>query len=491
MEYCDVCGGEILQDNEIKVCSQCGHPALDETAGDFLPLKEAYTALRAGDFEGAMGIFSTLSSRSAAAQWGIFLCRYGIRYERSGGYTYPVCTILRRKRIFDDKYFKKAISLSEGERYEYYKYEGIRIENVRRGVAYTVDVKKKKSIDYYAYEPIDDAIYERDISTKKKVSWVGPIAVGLALVGFTAGLLTLLLDILDSKQTKDTLYVTWEHTPKIYAGQNIDDLRESLSVYYVSGGQSTYITDYTIKGDVKAGDCSITIGYLDLEYVDTITVLGVDGSDGLLYRDIGMGYEVSGFAGTDKEVVLPYYYLGKPVVSIGAGAFLGDDISTVVLHNQIIQIGERAFAESNVESMVIPSSIQSIGFGVFEKAEKLESVRVDSSILGSGMFSYCSSLTHVDLKEGLTEIPSSTFGECSALFEIKIPSSVKIIGSYAFAACTSLRAVYLPMSLELIDSGAFAYIGEIAYPHYEGNWDAVLKAENWCLNTTIGPFMDY
>ena len=493
-QFCEVCGGVILAENGIKVCCECGLPSSEEPQELFAPLSSAYRRLREGDFDGAGEEFSALLRKypaCARAYWGILLCRNGVRYEKQGKYTFPVCTLLRRRRIFDDVYCRGALAHADGRLYEYYKYEAMRIENARRSAAYRIDTIRKKQVDYYEYEALDDVVYERDVAKRRKTSWVGPLVVIFALVAIAAGVLMILLGVAEGKKPKESLSVQFRSVPTVYAGQSVDDLRPFLDVVYTKKGVVSLPSDYGLEGVLKAGKRTITVTYQELFATFEIDVLGVDGTEGLTYRSVKGGVEVASYTGTESDVVIPYYYDGSPVVSVGEGAFFGKKVTEVSLHKNIVSIGRDAFSGSSLLSASVPSSVLEIGEGAYRDCTELTSARIDCAVVGMAMFANCTSLTSVDLANGMTVIPSSTFAQCSALYEIRIPSSVKQIGSYAFAACVSLKVVYFPMSLEIIDVGAFSYIGEVSFPHFEGDWDAVVKVDHWCENTTFGPLMGY
>ena len=59
------------------------------------------------------------------------------------------------------------------------------------------------------------------------------------------------------------------------------------------------------------------------------------------------------------------------------------------------------------------------------------------------MFAGCSSLSTIDLPEGLEVIEAGAFEGCSALASVRIPNSVKRIGRHAFYG-TAIREVVLP-----------------------------------------------
>lgn len=61
--------------------------------------------------------------------------------------------------------------------------------------------------------------------------------------------------------------------------------------------------------------------------------------------------------------------------------------------------------------------------------------------IGNDAFSDCSSLTSINIPEGVTSIGNYAFNECIALKSITIPESVDRIGNYAFYGCSNLKKV--------------------------------------------------
>lgn len=58
----------------------------------------------------------------------------------------------------------------------------------------------------------------------------------------------------------------------------------------------------------------------------------------------GNGYVVTGYSGTDAAIIVPDWYMSKPVTEIGAGAFQGNTVITKVeLPSTITVIGNAAF----------------------------------------------------------------------------------------------------------------------------------------------------
>ena len=64
-------------------------------------------------------------------------------------------------------------------------------------------------------------------------------------------------------------------------------------------------------------------------------------------------------------------------------------------------------------------------------------------------------ITSINIPEGVTEIPASAFYGCTALTNVVFPSTLVSIGSKAFYGCTALTSVTLPASLQTVGEQAF------------------------------------
>ena len=68
----------------------------------------------------------------------------------------------------------------------------------------------------------------------------------------------------------------------------------------------------------------------------------------------------------------------------------------------------------------------------------------------------CSSLTSIDIPEGITNIGEGVFGDCTSLTSIHIPENVTSIGVSAFGGCSSLTSIDIPKKVANIGEEAFA-----------------------------------
>ena len=124
----------------------------------------------------------------------------------------------------------------------------------------------------------------------------------------------------------------------------------------------------------------------------------------------------------------------------------------------VTSIGEWAFSWcSSLTSVEIPNSVTSIGNSAFEVCYSLTAIEIPNSVtsIGSSAFSGCSSLTSVEIPNSVTSIGSSAFYGCSGLTAIEIPNSVTSIGDEAFYGCSKLTAIQIPSSITSIGYSAF------------------------------------
>ena len=172
------------------------------------------------------------------------------------------------------------------------------------------------------------------------------------------------------------------------------------------------------------------------------------------YNEYDSYIEITGYIGTDSNVIIPDYINGKPVTHV-ASNFQGNSIS-------------------NIKTLKIGKNISYIENGAFSFGKGLESVYCDSieywlNITFNGYTAnpvYCDAklyvdgqlLEHVEIPSHITEIKPYTFilstlktinlnnvitiGELafykSALTELYLPASVRNIGLDTFSLCTSL-----------------------------------------------------
>lgn len=121
------------------------------------------------------------------------------------------------------------------------------------------------------------------------------------------------------------------------------------------------------------------------------------------------------------ELEIPAEIDGKPVTSIGGGAFGGcSSLTTIMIPNGVTSIGGESFSEcTSLTEITIPDSVTRIW---------------------DFAFSGCTSLRKITIPDSVTSIEELAFSGCSSLAEITIPDSVVHIGTLAFDGTPWLEA---------------------------------------------------
>ena len=196
--------------------------------------------------------------------------------------------------------------------------------------------------------------------------------------------------------------------------------------------------------------------------------------DGESYSVIGIG------EATDKEILFPLTYKGKPVTSIGNEAFGKNmDITKVVISDNIISIGEAAFDECrNLEEILISDSVAEIGNWAFY-GTRIKSITIPKNVekIGEGVLANCTYLESMEVDSDNTVfnvnnnclIETSTKTIIAGSNKSVLPSdgSVTGIASYSFYGFNQFAKVEIPEGYTTIGDGAFAFcrnLYEISYP---------------------------
>jgi len=198
--------------------------------------------------------------------------------------------------------------------------------------------------------------------------------------------------------------------------------------------------------------------------------------------DSGNAVKITGYTGAGGSISIPASIDGKPVTTLGAYSFANDDVTvvvipdnvtvigdhafdtctdlvTVTIGNGVISIGNYSFSDCDILSTVnMGTNVVSIGMGAFQYNYALVSINLSSVVtIGDYAFLSCDSLTNVVLGEGLTSIGHGAFYDCVLLQSIVIPDSVTTIGIQAFNSCESLVSVTIGNGVQTIGIYAFYY----------------------------------
>lgn len=101
------------------------------------------------------------------------------------------------------------------------------------------------------------------------------------------------------------------------------------------------------------------------------------------------GYVVSGYNGTESEVVIPSYYDGYPVTGIMTYAFNGNQvINKVTLPDTIETIEQNAFSNSSISEINIPESVTTVKDAAFYYCENLRSIILHKTLKSIGAYAF-------------------------------------------------------------------------------------------------------
>jgi len=195
---------------------------------------------------------------------------------------------------------------------------------------------------------------------------------------------------------------------------------------------------------------------------------------------------ITGYTGSETDIIIPGRIEGKKVTSIGNRSFyekksltgvtipdsvtsIGNfaftnctNMTSVTIPNSVISIGEYAFQNSALTSVTIPNSVTSIEKQVFYECRKLSKVMIGDGVksIGSSAFESCVGLTNLTLGNNIQLIGTDAFYGCEKLKSVTIPASTKEIGYRAFSSCESMTSAYIENGT--IGASAFSECSDLA-----------------------------
>ena len=180
------------------------------------------------------------------------------------------------------------------------------------------------------------------------------------------------------------------------------------------------------------------------------------------YQEIAEGAEIAitGFNNPGGAAEIPAAIDGKPVTSIGEGAFEDDLITSVSIPAGVKTIGNAAFRRcSQLQTVTFAegSALASIGDNAFEGCQQLSGLQLPSGVteIGQAAFNGCRALKEITIPNGVTELKTLTFGTCTSLQNIILPEGLQTIGDRVFSGCAALTQIVLPDGVTALGARAF------------------------------------
>ena len=203
-------------------------------------------------------------------------------------------------------------------------------------------------------------------------------------------------------------------------------------------------------------------------------------------------YVVSGFDFTVEHLVIPAEHEGKPVVSIGSGAFrynwqIGQQenyrpLRSVALPTSVTEIASYAFYDDSYLEEINLQNILTIGEYAFYSCDKLNrAILTVAQEIGNFAFQGAVNLFQVYLENPECNFGSSVFYGCDKLVEVRLPSEwasdpsshVGSSGLLSHVFYTIFDPIQQPSRVHFQDDGVIYY----EYPSMVGHPDA----ESWLL----------
>lgn len=182
------------------------------------------------------------------------------------------------------------------------------------------------------------------------------------------------------------------------------------------------------------------------------------------YTSDGLAVTVTGYTGSNPDMIVPDTIDDLPVTAIAAEAFKGNTfISTVTLPDSIQTIGINAFTECSALTDIDLSNTQvTVLNRYFYNCTSLKSLKLPAAVtyIPYDMCRSCSHLEAIDLSQtSITRISTSAFEGCISLSSVIFPDTLTSIGNRAFYGCTALKTLTVSDKVTTISDSAFEKTG--------------------------------
>ena len=135
-----------------------------------------------------------------------------------------------------------------------------------------------------------------------------------------------------------------------------------------------------------------------------------------------------------------------------------DGEGVITFADDLTYVGNYAFMNcSSLTYIELPDGVEVIGEGAFWDCRKLATITLPGNLtsIGYDAFYECSGLTTLTLPANLTSIGEGAFYGCRGLTTLTLPANLTSIGVRAFYECSGLTTLTLPANLTSIGSYAF------------------------------------
>ena len=146
------------------------------------------------------------------------------------------------------------------------------------------------------------------------------------------------------------------------------------------------------------------------------------------------------------------------VTAIGESAFeYCTGLGSLSLPQTLRTIRKAAFNESSLSHIELPEGLDTIGVGAFLGCTKLTRLTVPQTVtvIDMSAFNSCTNLSSISLPTELKKLGARAFNLCKALQYVSLPAGLTVIEEETFCWCEELTEVIIPDSVETINTSAF------------------------------------
>jgi uncharacterized repeat protein (TIGR02543 family) len=122
------------------------------------------------------------------------------------------------------------------------------------------------------------------------------------------------------------------------------------------------------RGHLNFTDEPIVLGQENIE----LYAIWTDFHLGMYNADGASGFEIMGYRGLNKDIVIPGKINTWPVTCVGGWAFYDKNITSVVIPNSVTSISDAAFYDNKLTRVTIPNSVKYINGGAFWENDLIE-----------------------------------------------------------------------------------------------------------------------
>ena len=166
-------------------------------------------------------------------------------------------------------------------------------------------------------------------------------------------------------------------------------------------------------------------------------------------------------------------------------------VTTVNFEGKIKGVGNYAFAESGITSITIPSSVTSVGTGAFSYCSSLTDAVIKNNVTSNYEFRACTNLENVSFEGSSMTLVTNAFYDCSKISSLHLGSNITTLQQNAFSGCSGVTDLYIARFAEtkpmnMFGSGSNSSKMNLTYIYSSAN----NSADSWSMPKNMNVVVD-